>query len=263
MKDIRKTAIAVALEAGSSLRALFGKDHDITNKGVIDLVTEADIRSEGIIIERIRKVFPGHPIISEEKNPNEERSSEYWLIDPLDGTVNFAHNFPWFAVSLAFVLRGEIKVGVVYNPMLDEIYWAEKGKGAYLGEEKIRVSPEGSFIRSLLATGFPYDVHNSAEEVLRFLKAVLIRAQGVRRAGSAALDMAQVAAGRFEGFFEIRLKPWDTAAGALLIREAGGRCTDFSGRRFDPFMEQVAATNGLIHDNLLSLLNCKCSRLQG
>ncbi|MEW6218972.1 MAG: inositol monophosphatase family protein [Thermodesulfobacteriota bacterium] len=230
------------------------RTHQVRHKGVIDLVTEADLAAEAIIVAGIRQAFPEHGIISEEQAPAGSTAGHFWLVDPLDGTVNFAHHFPWFCVSVAYGWQGKIRAGVVFHPILDELFWAEEGRGACLGERPLRVSGETRLQGSLVATGFPYDVHEAADAAIRPLAAVLPHVQGVRRAGAAALDLAQVAAGRFEAFFEIKLKPWDTAAGMLLVAEAGGVCTDFAGRPFDPFSTEILASNGLVHPDLLRLL---------
>jgi len=256
MEQYRRAAIEAAMEAGHRLKELFGKAHTVTRKGVIDLVTEADLQAEEIILTRLRSRFPEHGVISEEQGAaSGERAAAFWLVDPLDGTTNFAHNFPWFAVSIAFLTAGRTVLGVVYNPLLEELYWAQDGHGAFLGEKKLTVSSERELVASLMATGFPYDVQTNAADVLGRFSRVLPRVQGIRRAGSAALDLAQVAAGRFEGFYEMRLKPWDTAAGALLVTEAGGICTGFHGEPFDPFSGDVVASNGIIHEDFLTVLS--------
>jgi myo-inositol-1(or 4)-monophosphatase len=176
-----------------------------------------------------------------------------WIIDPLDGTTNFAHGLPWFAVSIAYAEKGRNQVGVIYSPVQDELFCGCLNRGAWLNGKPIRVSRIPVLDKSLLATGFPYDVRKKPAKVMAAFKAVLIRVQGIRRAGAAALDLAYVACGRMDGFWEIKLKPWDTAAGQLILEEAGGKTSDFSGNAYSPFVPEILATNGLIHKELLSI----------
>ena len=177
-----------------------------------------------------------------------------WIVDPLDGTTNFAHNFPWFAVSVGLWEKGRSKVGAIYSPAVDEFFCAAQGQGAWLNGESIKVSSAISLNESLLATGFPYDVHENSKPVVSTLEAFLVRSQGLRRAGAAALDLAYIACGRLDGFWEIKLKPWDTTAGMLLVEEAGGRLTDFQGEAYTPFLKQILASNGHVHDEMLGVL---------
>ncbi|WP_456430745.1 inositol monophosphatase family protein [Thermosulfuriphilus sp.] len=242
----------VALEAGETIRNLYERPHQVTHKGEIDLVTEADLRSEEIIVKGLKGHLPHIPILAEEK-VKEEPGEEYLLVDPLDGTTNFAHGFPWFAVSLAFMRAGSPEIGVIYHPMMDELFWAQRGQGAYLNGRRIKVSRIKELSGALLATGFPYDVHQRPEVVIGAFSAFIIKAQGIRRAGAAALDLAYVACGRFDGFWEIKLKPWDTAAGILLVEEAGGRVSDFRGHSYSPYCRTIVASNSLIHHQMIDI----------
>ena len=245
-----------ALEAGGILRSLYGKPHTITHKGTIDLVTEADVASEKAVLAILEKTRPDAAVLAEESHAGyqEECTGPAWIIDPLDGTTNFAHNFPWFAVSIAFVDEGKSQVGVIYSPMQDELFCACRGCGAWLNGRPITVSGSKTLQQSLVATGFPYAIHENSTNVMAVLGEVLPRVQGVRRAGAAALDLANVACGRFEGFWEILLKPWDTAAGILLVEEAGGRVSDFSNNAYTPFVPEILASNGHVHDELAAIL---------
>ncbi|MBI5559452.1 MAG: inositol monophosphatase [Deltaproteobacteria bacterium] len=256
LAGILRAAGQAALQAGSVLAGLYHQPHQVRYKGRIDLVTEADVAAEKIIIDLLSARYPQIAILSEESHaaysyiPQEP----VWVIDPLDGTTNFAHGFPWFAVSIGFMEKGRVLVGVIHAPLRDELFCACKGYGAWLNGEKIAVSKAEKLLHSLLATGFPYNITEQADGVLAALKKVLTRSQGVRRAGAAALDLAYVACGRLDGFWEINLKPWDTAAGLLLVEEAGGRVTDFRGRPYSPFVPEVVSSNGLIHEELATLL---------
>ncbi|HJP90403.1 MAG TPA: inositol monophosphatase family protein [Pyrinomonadaceae bacterium] len=249
-------ATQIAREAGNLLVQRLGTAK-ITIKGDINLVTEADIAAENLIIERIRSHYPQHGILAEESGEavlvSGKRSEWKWIIDPLDGTTNYAHGYPCFAVSIGLEHAGELVIGVVYDPMRDEMFAAERGQGATLNDRRIRVSSVEELNASMLCTGFPYNVRerpNFAKEFVKFT----MEAQGVRRDGSAALDLAYVACGRFDGFWEDGLSPWDIAAGAILIFEAGGRVTNFKDQPLDIYNEQVLATNGLIHDMMLTVI---------
>ncbi len=249
-------AARAALHAGGIIRGLYGKPHQIRHKGVIDLVTEADLASEKAILDLVGEHFPGIAVMAEESSSAYQATmnGEYWVIDPLDGTTNFAHGFPYFGVSIAYVVDGLPLAGVIYCPLQDELFTACRGKGAWLNGARITVSATGDLQHSLVATGFPYDVHGTLEQVINTMQRVLPKVQDLRRAGAAALDLAYVACGRLDGFWEMHLKPWDTAAGAVLVREAGGRLTDFAGNAFSPFRPEVVASNGLIHGQLVALL---------
>ncbi|MCS6886289.1 MAG: inositol monophosphatase family protein [Acidobacteriota bacterium] len=252
-------AVSVARQAGSVLRANFGKKIDVAHKGKTDLVTEIDIASERLIKELITSHYPKHRILAEESEPL-VRSSEYcWIVDPLDGTTNYAHGVPFFSVSIALEKEGKIVLGVIYDPIHDELFSAERGSGATLNGRKITVSKIDNVSKSLLVTGFPYDIHtdklDNIDNFVRFIKT----AQAVRRLGSAALDLCYVACGRIEGFWELKLKPWDMAAGALIVKEAGGEVTRFNGEPFDHYLPEIVASNGLIHSDMVRILTQKPS----
>ncbi|MBI5826191.1 MAG: inositol monophosphatase [Deltaproteobacteria bacterium] len=253
--DIRQTAVNAARKAGALLRENLGRAGRIEFKGVVDLVTEMDTRSESIIVEEIKKVFPDHGILAEEGAELLSNSGRRWVIDPLDGTTNYAHGFPWFCVSIALEDNGAVVLGVVYNPMLDELFVAEAGKGAYLNGVKITVSGIDSLDKGLLATGFPYDVRSSTENNLDHFGRFAVRAQAIRRAGAAALDLSYVGCGRFDGFWEMKLRPWDVAAAWLIVREAGGVVTDFKGGPFSIHGRECLASNALIHRQMVEVLS--------
>ena len=254
LKPIRAVALQAATQAGDVLRSHFGNLTDIRKKGVIDLVTEADLASEWEIISTIREAYPDHGILAEESGEVGSSSSARWIIDPLDGTTNFAHGLGIFSVSIAFALEGELQVGVVYNPVSGELFEAEAGSGAFLNGRRIAVSRHDRLEESLLVTGSPYCLRETLSPLVDRFSLVLAKAQGVRRLGSAALDLCFVACGRFDGFWEEHLKPWDTAAGTLILREAGGIVTDFSNSPFEVRMQEILATNGKIHAETLGLL---------
>ncbi len=244
----------VAVEAGALLKNFLGRVTQITHKGRTDLVTEADLQSEKLILDSLERHFPGDIVLTEESGQHGTSSKRLWLIDPLDGTINFAHELPFFAVSIALQVQGRTVLGVVYNPCTQEFFEAAKGSGAFLNQKPIRVSKTDKLIDSLLATGFPYTIAQNPEEVMKRLNHLIVRGQSVRRTGSAAMDLCYLAAGRFAGYWEQDLKPWDTAAGALIVEEAGGRVTDFEGNPFTPFFKTVLATNSLIHGDMLAAL---------
>lgn len=254
--DMLQVAVDAALEAGKFLKSNVGKIKKIERKGgqETNLVTEIDKKSEQIIFERIRKRYPDHDFLGEESGAAEVKSEFKWIIDPLDGTVNYTHGLPVFCVSIGLEHNGEIVLGVVYDPNLDELYTAEKGKGAWLNKKRIQVSKTTRLIESLIVTGFPYDVRDNPEPILAHFGNFLKEAQAVRRLGSAALDLCYVALGRFDGFWEGMLNPWDMAAGVLMVTEAGGKWTDFQGLPTTVYGKQMLATNGLIHDKMLAVL---------
>jgi len=257
LKIIKNVAIAAAYKSGELLCSSLGKISKINKKGAIDLVTEADIGSEKLIIETIRAAFPDHAILAEESGMNKGESEMEWIIDPLDGTTNFAHQVGIFSVSIAFEWKGDIVVGVVLNPASGELFSAVAGEGAYLNGHSIHVSKSPSVSESLLVTGFPYNFKEIFDEVMSRFSNCLNVSQGVRRLGSAALDLCFTACGRFDGFWEQNLKPWDTAAGMLIAKEAGGCVTDFSDNPFTVEKKEILATNGNIHEEMLSLLKLK------
>lgn len=254
--ELVRSAAVAALAAGQIIRKLYDQPHQVRLKGEIDLVTEADVASEQIILEILRRSHPGVDILAEEDSHGITRRLDgpAWVIDPLDGTTNFAHGFPWFAVSIGYVENCLPVAGVIYHPMLDELFCAASGAGAWLNGLPVQVSRTTGLASSLTATGFPYSIRAESTQVMAALEAVVTRCQGVRRAGAAALDLAYVACGRLDGFWEIGLKPWDTAAGSILLIEAGGRLSDFSGNPFSSFFPEVIASNTLIHDELVALL---------
>ncbi|MGZ5499480.1 MAG: inositol monophosphatase family protein [Candidatus Aminicenantales bacterium] len=255
LKEIVRIGEAAVREAGLYLRANLGRIFEATYKGAVDLVTPFDVGAQEILVGRLSAAFPSHGFLAEEGLERSGTSDCRWVIDPLDGTTNFAHAFPVFCVSAALECSGRLALGLVYDPMRDEMFRAEAGKGAFLNGAAIHVSRVSDLGRSLLATGFPYDVRLSPENNLDHWARFIVRAQAIRRCGSAALDLSYVACGRFDGFWELKLKPWDVAAGALLVMEAGGRVTDFAERTFALGSPGVVATNGLIHPAVVEVLN--------
>lgn len=252
----------LAREAGAVLTSYFGKVA-IEYKGEVDLVTEADRRSERLVVGRIRKEFPGHDLIGEEGSRVETGSDFRWYIDPLDGTTNFAHGYPVFCVSIALEHKGERVAGVIYDPCRDELFATEKGSGSRLNGKPIQVSKIKRLAESLVSTGFPSHKRHKNPNI-HFYHQITLRSHGVRRAGSAALDLCCVACGRYDGFWEFNLNSWDTAAGVLLVAEAGGRITDFTGGPFDISSKEVLASNSLIHDEFLAeFKNIFAGRVEG
>ncbi|MBN2283795.1 MAG: inositol monophosphatase [Deltaproteobacteria bacterium] len=254
MSEYGEFAQALAREAGALLKERFHGPHRVAYKGAINLVTETDTLSEELIISRITGAFPEHDILAEESSPIRKGSSYRWIIDPLDGTTNFAHGFPQFCVSIAFEKEGRIILGVIYDPLLDELFIAEKGAGAFLNERRLVVSDTKDLSKSLLATGFPYDIRTNPDNNINYFNELALKVQAIRRAGSAALDLAYLAAGRFDGFWELKLHPWDTAAGWLMVEEAGGIVTGIDGGGFYLESPGIAASNGHIQEALLSVL---------
>jgi len=251
---VKRIGIAAAYEGGRVLNDHLGKLVQIHKKGRIDLVTEADIGSEECIKTTIKKAFPDHSILAEESGMQAGQADCRWIIDPLDGTTNYAHQLGLFAVSIAFALNDEIIIGVVLNPLSGELFVAAQGQGATLNGRPIGVSDTSTVDESLLVTGFPYAHQTIIDQLMARFKNCLKGSQGVRRLGSAALDLCFVACGRFEGFWEQELKPWDTAAGQLIAREAGATVTNFSGSDFTIEQKEILATNGQIHAAMLALL---------
>ncbi|WP_319408698.1 inositol monophosphatase family protein [uncultured Desulfosarcina sp.] len=253
IERIKRVGIAAACRGGKVLQEHFGKLRSIRKKGVIDLVTEADTRSEAIIIDTIAKAFPDHAILAEESGTH-PGSGGRWIIDPLDGTTNFAHNLPLFCVSIAFAVDDRILAGFVLAPLLGELFVGVQNQGARLNGAPIFVSSTPMLADSLLVTGFPYDHQTLFDSLIERFGRCLTATQGVRRLGSAALDLCYVASGRFDGFWEQHLKPWDTAAGFLVATEAGARTTVFSGAPYSIDKNEIVSTNGVIHNELLNLL---------
>jgi myo-inositol-1(or 4)-monophosphatase len=247
-------AIRVAKDAGRLLRDRVGAGFDIHHKGSIDLVTDVDLASERLIREAISTYYPRHEILAEEGGLSESGSEYRWIVDPLDGTTNYAHGYPIFCVSIALECRGEVVLGVVYDPMRDELFTAERGGGAALNNRSIHVSKTAELMQGLLSTGFPYDIKTSKLTNLDHWANFAMNAQALRRDGAAALDLCYVACGRFDGFWELNLSPWDTAAGALIVTEAGGGVTNFTGGPFSNYEPEVVASNGLIHGSMLEVL---------
>ena len=254
LEGFSRVAESAVREAGLYLRQNLGRRFEASFKGAVDLVTPFDVGAQEILAGRISAAFPEHGILAEE-NLSKPGASEFrWIIDPLDGTTNYAHAFPVFSVSAALERAGRVVLGFVHDPMRGETFRAEAGGGATLNGQPIRVSGVGDLGKSLLATGFPYDVRTSPDNNLGHWGHFIVRAQAIRRCGSAALDLAYIACGRFDGFWELKLKPWDVAAGALLVAEAGGRVTDFRGGDFTLQSPGLLATNGLIHSDMLGVL---------
>lgn len=255
MQSFKDTAVDAAKKAGSLLKENLGKVHAIEMKGAVDIVTEMDRLAEDLIINELKSAFSDCGILTEESIEHRSLSSYRWIIDPLDGTTNYAHGYPVFCVSIALEKDGDVIFGVVYSPMLNELFTAERGNGAYLNDKRIYVSRVNDLNSSLLATGFPYDVRTSQNNNINHFANFAVRAQAIRRAGSAALDLCYIACGRFDGFWELKLKPWDVAAGGLIIQEAGGELSDFKGSPFSIFSQETLASNGIIHKEMLGVLN--------
>ena len=247
-------AIRVAQEAGRLLRDRVGTKIEVAHKGAINIVTDVDIASERLIREAIATQYPRHQVLAEEGGLAESRSEYRWVIDPLDGTTNYAHGYPVFCVSIALEYQEETILGVVYDPMRDELFTAERGGGATLNHRPIRVSSTDSLMQSMLSTGFPYDIRTSTLTNLDHWANFAMNAQALRRDGAAAIDLCYTACGRFDGFWELNLSPWDMAAGALIVTEAGGRVTDFSGGEFSIYKPEIIASNGLIHDRMVEVI---------
>jgi myo-inositol-1(or 4)-monophosphatase len=273
LDQVRHVGRQAALAAGALIKLNYEKPHDITLKGAIDPVTESDFASQETIISLIHQTFPDHGILAEEEDLAGGEGGSHdmsaratgqghsslpptyrWIIDPLDGTVNFAHGFPLFCVSIGFEADGVMEYGVVFDPLREELFEAKRGGGALVNGRPLKVSLVNKLEGGLLATGFPYDIRNRLPETLARMGRAMAAAQGLRRAGSAALDLAYVAAGRLDGFFEENLKPWDTAAGLLLVLEAGGQVSTFDGGPYDIYAPNILASNGLLHQDLLCLL---------
>ena len=254
MNDYKECAIEIAREAGIFLKNKLNSLHTIDYKGEINLVTEVDKISEEMITSKINALFPDHDILAEEFTDINSGSDFRWIIDPLDGTTNYAHGYPFFSVSIALERLDTVIVGIVYDPMLDEMFVAEKGKGAFLNDREIHVSNTRRIIKSLLTTGFPYDIQKDSDNNLNYFNEMILKAQAIRRAGSAALDLAYVAAGRFDGYWELKLSPWDIAAGWLLVEEAGGIVTDMGGNDYYLESPSILASNGRIHKEMMDVL---------
>lgn len=258
-KPYLDAAKEAARRAGTMLRQNLDEPNRVFFKGEVDLVTDCDHAAQKIILDYLVDLFPGHDYLAEEGLSREQGSPFQWIIDPLDGTTNFAHRFPVFCVSIGLRHGEDIAVGVVHDPTREETFWAVKDEGAFLNGKRLAVSSTGELRRSLLATGFPYDIRQTGDNIGHFTDFVT-RAQAVRRCGSAALDLCYVASGRFDGFWEKKLHPWDVAAGGLVVREAGGRTTDFLGNPMRTTFRDVLASNGLIHEQMLDTLRLKLTK---
>ncbi len=248
--------VEIAKEAGELIRSDFGRHHSIEYKtNVSNIVTETDKKAEKLITAYIEKEFPNHNILAEEGSRKDGHSEYLWVIDPIDGTTNFAHGLPIFSVSIGVMKNDEIIYGVVFDVMRNVIYSAEKGSGAFAGNKKLRVSQNTDLRKSLLVTGFPYNVSENPGNVYEKFIAFLKNSRAVRRLGSAAIDCCYVAEGVFDGFWEVSLNPWDICAGKLIIEEAGGKVTNFIGEKASIFSPQFLASNGLIHKDMMKILN--------
>lgn len=262
MEVFENVARAAVAEAGERLRGVWRGRKRVEYKGPVDLVTETDREIEALIVKRIRDVFPDHLIVAEEASagtsPQRPAAERYaWYLDPLDGTVNFAHGHPHFCVALALARGSQLQLGIVHDPVRDETWFAERGRGATLNGAPIAVSAVRDLGEALIGTGFPYDRRARAGFYLGFVADFMQRARDVRRAGSAALDLCYVACGRFDGFWEWHLKPWDTAAASLIVQEAGGTVSDFHGGAFDLYGEQTLASNGGLHAAMVEVIETR------
>jgi len=249
-------AVEAAREAGKFLKYSVGKVRTIEVKAgdARNMVSEIDRGAEERIIQMIRSRYPSHAILAEESGHQKTGAETTWIIDPLDGTTNFLHGVPVFSVTIGIERKGELVAGVIYDPNLDELFTVEKGAGAYLNGKRLKVSDTATMLESLIVTGFPYNIADNPDRTVERFVRVLLAAGGLRRMGSAAIDLAYIAAGRFDGYWEVSLNPWDMAAGVLLIQEAGGTVSDFEGKGPDIYRRQVLATNGRIHQALLEIL---------
>ena len=251
-------SIEIVKEAGEVIRAGFGQSISIEYKtDEANLVTEIDKKAEKIILDFIKKEYPSHSIIAEESGRHDNSSQYTWVVDPIDGTTNFAHKLPIFGVSVGIQKNNETIIGIVYDVMRDAIYSAEKSSGAYENDKQIRVSTNSDLLKSVLVTGFPYDIKENYKEAVKIFSSFLTKTRAVRRLGSAAIDYCYVASGTFDGFWEINLSPWDVAAGTLLVEEAGGKVTNFKNETLDINSNQYLATNGLVHEKMLEIINEK------
>lgn len=252
---MKNTLLKAITEAGIILKDNFAGNFKIESKDMVaNLVTEIDKKSEKKIIEVIKNDFPGHNILSEEIGALTQESNYKWIIDPIDGTVNYAHSIPITCISIGIEKDGEVIMGAVYNPLMDELFFAEKGEGSYFNEKRIHVSKEDNFAKALLVTGFPYDSSRNPHKPVDVFGRIVYNDIPVRRLGSAALDLCWTAMGRFEGFWEYNLNAWDVAAGCIILTEAGGKLTDFNGNPLSIYQREILATNGLIHEQLRKLI---------
>ncbi len=254
-EQLKRVALTAARRAGAILQERARLGFQVEHKDAVNLVTDADHQSEQAIVGELRRAFPDHETLAEERGLSAATRSPYrWVIDPLDGTTNFAHGFPAYCISIGLEYHGRLILGVVLDPTRDECFVAERGRGATLNDRPIWVSGTGALTDALLVTGFAYDIRESPVNNLDHFTRFSLRAQGVRRVGAAALDLCYVACGRFDGYWELKLKPWDMAAGAVILEEAGGRLTDFTGKVFSIYGKEIVASNGPIHEEMLTVL---------
>jgi myo-inositol-1(or 4)-monophosphatase len=255
LKQERNTAFKAALEAGRLIASRLGDVQKVDYKSAFNLVTDVDKASEKLILEILRKDFPDDEFLAEESGASKQKSKRRWLIDPLDGTTNFAHSYPFFCVSIGLEVDGQSVLGVVFNPISDELFWAQTSEGAWLNDQKISVSKVNTVEESLLATGFPPNTEEAHQSNLDHFNKLTGLSHGVRRDGSAALDLCFVACGRLDGFWERKLSPWDLGAGVVIVKEAGGKISDFAGGNFDMQVGNIVATNVLIHEEVVAALD--------
>ncbi len=252
--ELLSIAIKSARAAGNVINKRINTPKRVSYKGIVDLVTDVDRLCEKTIMTIINKRFPSHAILTEELGSVPGHSDYRWIIDPIDGTTNFYHAYPFVSVSIALEYKGSVTIGVVYDPIKKELFYARKGAGAFLNKKRLHVSGVDAIEHALLSTGFPYDLRTSSENNLDNWIKIIRKAQAIRRDGSAALDLCYVAAGRFDGFWEMKLKPWDVAAGSLIVSEAGGTVTDFHGDRYSIYTDHIVAANPHLHHILLDVL---------
>ena len=252
--DYLETAIDLCRAAGDILCFYADRDKLIEFKGQANLVTVADKKSEELIIGGILGRYPSHSVLAEESGVTQPGATIQWIVDPLDGTTNFAHGYPFYCVSIAVEERGEILCGAVYDPVRQDMYTASRGGGAYCNGERLQVSEVSQLSHALLITGFPYNFRDNLNTIIGQFRSFLVASQAVRRGGSAALDLCYVASGRLDGFWELNLQPWDTAAGKVILEEAGGRITDFRGGLFSVYNRELLASNGRVHDEMIAVL---------
>lgn len=256
-EQLLEDAIRISRLSGKLLKDRLSTDFAVENKGDVDLVTEMDRLAQDLIEKEILRKYPGHGILAEEDLDISGSEDYLWIVDPLDGTTNYAHRFPVFSISIAVANEGDVLCGVVYNPISEELFKSIKGRGARLNTMPIGVSGTGHLNKSLLGTGFPYNIRHTADTNLDHFNDFALSAQGIRRCGSAALDLCYVACGRLDGFWELNLKPWDIAAGILIVKEAGGTVTDFEGKEIRTEGSRVLASNGHLHDDMLRVLKTR------
>jgi myo-inositol-1(or 4)-monophosphatase len=255
MSEMLELAKSVAKIAGQNAMKYFGKEKSINNKSEVDLVTHVDIENEKLIVNMIKEKYPNHGFILEEGDDEKESAEYKWVIDPIDGTTSYAHNYPMFAINIGVTKNNKPIMGVVYLPFFDELFFAEIGDGAYLNDKKISVTKTNELSKSLIATGFPYTRITTTKNNLNYLKNMIDIVQGIRRSGSAAIDICFVACGRLDGYWELGLKTMDTLPAQVILNEAGGKFTDMKGKKIEMNYENIGASNGFIHDELITRLN--------